>query len=112
MFRFIAYQLNTLKLWNNDSANPLRNLLWTTDNLRLYDAVEGGEVKGFNDEVLKNLLRFVLLQPRDRGVDLRPYLLEEDAPVNKKLFINHKGDEPLPYEKIGRFQYPVNAVYF
>ncbi len=112
-FRFCAYQLNTLHLWRNDSASQLRNLMWTTDVSRLFDVVEGGHVKGLNEDVIKNLLRFMMLEPRDRGVDLRPYLPKEEAPVNKRMFINHVGDEPLPYHKIGRWEYPhKNTIYF
>ena len=99
-------------MWKDLDGNSRRNLMWTSEMTPLYDVIEGGQVKGFNDEVLQSLLRCVLLAPVDRGVDLRPYLPKEDAPSKTRLHINHVGDEPLPREEIGRFQYPVNAVYF
>lgn len=107
-----AYQLNTLELYKNDECNPYRNLAWVSGPHRLYDQVENGQVKGFNDEVLKLLLKCILLKPVDRGVDLRPYLPDEESPLNNKLFINMKGEPPIEHPKIERFQYPRNAVYF
>ena len=42
--RLFAYQLNTLHLWKDDQANHLRNILWATDTMKLYDRVEGMSV--------------------------------------------------------------------
>ena len=67
---------------------------------------------GLNDEVFKQLIKMLILQPVDRGVDLRPYLPEETAPKHKHVYINKLGDPPLDIPKIGRWQYPRNAVYF
>ena len=110
--RLFAYQLNTLHLWKDDKANPLRNVLWTTDTMKLFDRVEGGDVKGFNDEVLQQIIKFFVLKPVDRGVDLRPYLTDEEAPVNRGRLINHKGDDVIEQPPIGRWQYPRHPVYF
>ena len=66
-----------------------------------------------NEEVLKLFLRCVLLQPAVRhGVEMRPYLPDEEAPVKHTAYINNIGEEPFPYVKIGQYQYPKNAVYF
>ena len=86
--------------------------MWMTDRIKLYDIVEGGEVKGFNDEALKMLLNCFLITPAEKGVDLRPFLTEEEAPMKKKRYINNIGEEPLPFDKPERFQYPRNSVYF
>jgi len=113
MFRFFCYQLNTLRLWIDDgtepSSNPLRNVLWASEPMPLYNP----DTQSFSEDVLKLLLRCVLLRPSVRhGVKMRPYLPDEEAPVRQTEFLNNKGEEYLPYVKIGRFQYPKNAVYF
>lgn len=110
-FRFAAYQLNTLELYKDDTANKLRNIMWSTGFDKLYDTIENGQVKGFNDTVCKNLLKFMMLEPADRGVDLRPYLPEHPTPVNKKAYINNKGDDPFEYHKFGRWELRKNAIY-
>ena len=111
-FRFFAYQLNTIHLWKDDEANPLRNIMWASPRFSLFDVIEDGKVKGLNEEVLKYLVKFILLEPQDRGVNLRPYLPEEESPAVKDRYINDKGTEHLPYHKIGRYEYPRNAVYY
>ena len=73
---------------------------------------QGGEVKGFNDEALQQIIKFFVLKPADRGVDLRPYLADEEAPVDRGRLINHKGDDIIEQPPIGRWQYPRNPVYF
>lgn len=108
--RFFSYQLNNIQVWND--ANTLRNILWSSDAMPMFEAVENGQIKGLNDETFKTILKFLTLKTKDRGVDLRPYLPEEESPLNKSLYINFKGQEPLPVTKIGRWQYPRNSVYF
>lgn len=113
MFRFLCYQLNTLRLWVDDgvepSSNPLRNIVWASEPMPLYNP----DTQAVNDEMLKVLLKCVLLQPAVRhGVEMRPYLPDEQAPITKTAFLNMKGEEYLPYVRIGQFQYPPNAVYF
>ena len=112
MFRFFTYQLNTLRLWiddGNEPYNPLRNIVWASEPMPLYDP----DTQSVNDEMLKVLLKCVLMQPAVRhGVEMRPYLPDEEAPVQQTVHLNKKGEELLPYVKIGQFQYPRNAVYF
>jgi len=113
MFRFFCYQLNTLRLWVDDggesSGNPLRNVIWASEPMPLYNP----DTQTLNEDVLKVLLRCVLLRPAVRhGVEMRPYLPDEEAPVQQTVHLNNVGDEYLPYVKIGRLQYPPNAVYF
>ncbi|KAJ1210126.1 hypothetical protein NDU88_005494 [Pleurodeles waltl] len=63
-FSFFCYQLNTLALdIETDKNNPRKNICWGTESAPLYEAVEDGDVKGFNDEVLMMLVRFLLNRP-------------------------------------------------
>jgi len=112
-FRFFCYQLNTLRLWVDDGTephcNPLRNVVWASEPMPLYNP----DTQTLNEDVLKVLLCCVLLRPAVRqGVEMRPYLPDEEAPVKQTVFLNNIGEEYLPYEKIGQTQYPRNAVYF
>ncbi|XP_013227612.2 large ribosomal subunit protein mL65 [Columba livia] len=65
-FAFFCYQLNTLALTvETIQNNPRKNICWGTESKPLYDVVEDGSVKGFNDEVLLQLVRFLLNRPKD-----------------------------------------------
>ncbi|NXC18803.1 RT30 protein, partial [Corythaeola cristata] len=65
-FAFFSYQLNTLALTvETIRNNPRKNICWGTDSKPLYDVVEGDSVKGFNDEVLLQLVRFLLNRPKE-----------------------------------------------
>ncbi|NXY21694.1 RT30 protein, partial [Atrichornis clamosus] len=65
-FAFFCYQLNTLALTPETiKNNPRKNICWGTDSKPLYDVVEDGNVKGFNDEVLLQLVRFLLNRPKE-----------------------------------------------
>ncbi|NXE28638.1 RT30 protein, partial [Ardeotis kori] len=65
-FAFFCYQLNTLALTvETIQNNPRKNICWGTDSKPLYDVVENGSVKGFNDEVLLHLVRFLLNRPKE-----------------------------------------------
>ena len=110
--QFFGYQLNTVQLDMDDRTNDKQNICWAGEPMTLFDVVENGEVKGFNDEAFKQMLRMFLMKPVDPGVDLRPYLPDEQSPSRITRHINHLGEEPIERKKIGRFQYPRNAVYF
>ena len=109
-----AFQLNTARLWQSDGANRRRNVLWAgAAPLALYDGVDGGQVRGFSDDALRLLLRALLLAPAERrGVDLRCYLPDEPAPVQRRRYFNHRDEPPYEIQPIGRFQYPAKAIYF
>ncbi|NXI43082.1 RT30 protein, partial [Galbula dea] len=63
-FAFFCYQLNTLALTMETIQNNSRkNICWGSDSKPLYDVVEDGSVKGFNDEVLLQLVHFLLNRP-------------------------------------------------
>ncbi|NXE91720.1 RT30 protein, partial [Menura novaehollandiae] len=65
-FAFFCYQLNTLALTAESiKNNPRKNICWGTDSKPLYDVVEDGNVKGFNDEVLLQLVHFLLNRPKE-----------------------------------------------
>ncbi|NWY55491.1 RT30 protein, partial [Chionis minor] len=65
-FAFFCFQLNTLALTvETIQNNPRKNICWGTDSKPLYDVVEDGSVKGFNDEVLLQLVRFLLNRPKE-----------------------------------------------
>ncbi|NXQ86737.1 RT30 protein, partial [Nyctibius grandis] len=65
-FAFFCYQLNTLALTvETIQNNPRKNICWGTDSKPLYDVVEDGNVKGFNDEVLIQLVHFLLNRPKE-----------------------------------------------
>ncbi|NWS67737.1 RT30 protein, partial [Crotophaga sulcirostris] len=65
-FAFFCYQLNTLALTAETIRNnPRKNICWGTASKPLYDVVEDGSVKGFNDEVLFHLVNFLLNRPKE-----------------------------------------------
>ncbi|XP_019387577.1 PREDICTED: 28S ribosomal protein S30, mitochondrial [Crocodylus porosus] len=69
-FAFFCYQLNTLALTvEADKNNPRKNICWGTDSKPLYEAVEENNIKGFNDEVLLQLIQFLLNRPEDVQTD-------------------------------------------
>ncbi|XP_056151859.1 39S ribosomal protein S30, mitochondrial [Lampris incognitus] len=63
-FSFFCYQLNTLALsLDVDADNPRKNLFWGTESMRLYEAVQDGEVVGLDDRVLDLLVQFLMNKP-------------------------------------------------
>lgn len=80
--------------------------------MKLFDSVEASRVVGFNPDVLRILLQMYLNQPQDRGVDLRPYLPEDESPSKTKDYVNVIGEPVIERPVIGRLQYRADAVYF
>ncbi|XP_003216270.3 large ribosomal subunit protein mL65 [Anolis carolinensis] len=65
-FAFFCYQLNTLALTvDADKNNPRKNICWGTESKPLYEAIEDNNVKGFNDEILLQLVKFLLKRPKE-----------------------------------------------
>ncbi|KAM5264240.1 large ribosomal subunit protein mL65 [Ctenodactylus gundi] len=65
-FSFFCYQLNTLALTAQaDQNNPRKNICWGTQSKPLYETVEDNEVKGFDDDVLLQIVRFLLNKPKE-----------------------------------------------
>lgn len=75
---FYAYQLNTTVTHCDSFADAMArvNKCWGTVEMKLFDAVDAdGTVIGFNDEVLRHLIKFYVNQPKERlAVDMKPYL--------------------------------------
>ena len=120
-FRTACYQLNTTSLWND--ANPLRNVAWISPQMPIFvnnhstslnadDKTSEADRKSINPLFVTSLLQSLLLEPRTRGVNLRPYLPHDPSPLSLASQINNLGD-PVPEHYVpGRFEYPKNAVYF
>ncbi|KAM3936940.1 large ribosomal subunit protein mL65 [Leptodactylus fuscus] len=63
-FSFFCYQLNTLALAVDADTDPNRkNICWGTESAPLYETVEKDDVKGFNDDVFRQLVNFFLNSP-------------------------------------------------
>lgn len=62
-YSFFAYQLNTLELWKDDDANPLKNLCWHQENMKLFEDIQDGQLVDFNENVLKQVIKFFINQP-------------------------------------------------
>uniref|UniRef100_A0A8D0E073 Mitochondrial ribosomal protein S30 n=1 Tax=Salvator merianae TaxID=96440 RepID=A0A8D0E073_SALMN len=65
-FSFFCYQLNTLALSvDADKNNSRKNICWGTETKPLYESIEDNNVKGFNDDVLNQLIKFLLNRPKE-----------------------------------------------
>lgn len=70
-FSFFCYQLNTLALTAQaDQNNPRKNICWGTQSKPLYETIEDNDVKGFNDDVLLQLVHFLLNRPEEDKAQL------------------------------------------
>lgn len=76
LWSLYAYQMNTTLVHTDYSdKNPRRNLCWTTGSLKLFEKIEDGKLVGFNDDVMKELIKFYVNAPQKRdGVNMKPYL--------------------------------------
>ncbi|XP_051846533.1 39S ribosomal protein S30, mitochondrial [Antechinus flavipes] len=70
-FAFFCYQLNTLALTAQANQNNSRkNICWGTESKPLFEVIEDGDVKGFNDELLLQLIQFLMNRPEERRSQL------------------------------------------
>lgn len=70
-FSFFCYQLNTLALTvQADQNNPRKNICWGTQSKPLYETVEDKDVKGFDDDVLLQIVHFLLNKPKEDRTQL------------------------------------------
>lgn len=76
---FYLYQLNTTLLHTkNSTENPRCNLCWAAKPVSLFESVHDGRVIGLNEDVLKQIVKMYLLEPRERhGVEMKPYLSDK-----------------------------------
>ncbi|KAL8582331.1 hypothetical protein ACOMHN_037088 [Nucella lapillus] len=98
-WQFLAYQLNTLQLWKDDGANDLVNLCWADPPAKLFEEVDGGQVHGFNPEVLKQLIACLALAPEDRAYSLRPTLPASAAEAKEYIPLKREVVEVVEEEK-------------
>ncbi|XP_022920692.1 uncharacterized protein [Onthophagus taurus] len=97
-FSFYLYQLNTLLIHSNYvKDNPQKNVCYATPELKLYEEIVDGKLIGFNDDVLKNLLKLYLNEPEERlGVKMTPYLSQEEKvcadykDVDKRIWLERE----------------------
>ncbi len=54
---FYVYQLNTHSFHSDVDTDSLRNVCWSSGDLKLFDTYESGQLKGLNDQVLKNIVK-------------------------------------------------------
>lgn len=83
LFSIYSYQLNTLHLWKDDEGNPLRNICYIQDSLPMYDTIENGQVKGFNDDTFKALMKCFILKPADRGYEMKPTISSDSSDLKR-----------------------------
>ncbi|XP_018321270.1 39S ribosomal protein S30, mitochondrial [Agrilus planipennis] len=115
LWSFYVYQLNTILIHSKHvHENPKRNVCWSTDSIKLFDEVKDGKVIGFNEDVLKMLVKFYANQPVVSGnlEDFRPFLSNkekvvadyEDPDKRKwlekefKFIVSNRPRHRLPYE--------------
>ena len=108
-----AYQLNTLEMWQNEqSETKKQNIAWVSEDMPLLEYNADGRVTDINDTALALLLKAMLLEPTDRGCDLRPYLPDDPSPRFKTKYFNHVGEEQFKPRPIDRHEYPENSTYY
>ncbi|GAB0098706.1 Ribosomal protein S30, mitochondrial [Sergentomyia squamirostris] len=80
---FYAYQLNTLLMHSHFyKDNPRGNECWGTTEEKLFEEIDAdGKFVGFNDEVLKKLLKFYCNTPQKRNIEMKPYLNPQERIV-------------------------------
>lgn len=95
---FYAYQMNTTTVNRHVfETNPRANKCWGSGVLKLFEEVDdNGKVIGFNDEVIRHLVRFYLNEPKSRNYDMKPYLGEDEKIVadidhsERRIFLEEK----------------------
>jgi len=105
---FYAYQLNTICLCENLNTNQYQNICWGTPAMNLFDSVENDQVIGYNDEVVKLFVKFLLRAPEEReGVNLTPYLRQAEHSNEKWAEICHKFKHYYANKPIERAHKPI-----
>ncbi|KAG1661825.1 28S ribosomal protein S30, mitochondrial [Nymphon striatum] len=81
---FFAYQMNTV---SPAETNPLRNVCWHTEEMKLFDEVTDNNVVGLNDEVLKILLKCFCQVPLTKDslkMNLTPYIGKDNMSIKER----------------------------
>lgn len=82
LWSLYSYQLNTIVMHNEQiDKNPKHNVCFGTQPMKLFEAIENGNVKGLNEEVLKMLVQFYMNVPEERDHNMKPYLGKEEQVV-------------------------------
>lgn len=73
---FYKYQLNTTCIHTSiEQPNYRYNKCWGTKEAKLFEQVDSnGKLQGLNEEVLRNLVKFYINQPKVREHDMKPFL--------------------------------------
>ncbi|XP_058792079.1 large ribosomal subunit protein mL65 [Phymastichus coffea] len=81
---FAVYQLNTTAMHIDViDKNPRRNICWITEPMQLFEKIENGKVYGFNEDVLKHLIKFYVNTPEAKeGIEMKPYVQGEEFIAN------------------------------
>ncbi|XP_014681267.1 PREDICTED: 28S ribosomal protein S30, mitochondrial-like [Priapulus caudatus] len=72
-WQFFTYQLNSTQA-STYGTSYYRNICWAGERMKLYDCIEDDQVKGFNDDVLRWCLKFMLREPLLRNIERNPYI--------------------------------------
>lgn len=80
---FYRYQLNTTITHTDVYGDNFKyNQCWGTKDMKLYETIDSnGKIQGLNEDVLKQLIRFYLAEPKARDYEMKPYL----NPHEKKI---------------------------
>lgn len=114
VWSFYSYQMNTMLVHGtNIDTNPKVNICYATPEVKLFEEFKDGKLVGFNDDVLKMLLRFYANVPEERmGVNLHPYLSQSEKTIadytdvekrewlerEYKFLVSHRPRYKLGYE--------------
>ena len=75
---FGVYQLNTIGHFKPRDAQTTSNICWVSPVMNLYDRIENGQIVNFNDDVLRQLLKFLVNEPIvEPNWNLRPHVEDE-----------------------------------
>lgn len=58
---FFVYQLNAHSFHSDLPNSDKKNLCWSINNIKLYDEYKDGEFIGLNDDVLKYLIKVIII---------------------------------------------------
>ncbi|KAL5277554.1 MRPS30 family protein [Megaselia abdita] len=93
---FYQFQLNTTIVHLTEfENNPKTNNCWGTGQLKLYEGIENGKLVGFNEEVLKHLVKIYTNTPKERNFNLTPFLGDRERNVadipeqERREFLEH-----------------------
>uniref|UniRef100_A0A8D8W351 28S ribosomal protein S30, mitochondrial n=1 Tax=Cacopsylla melanoneura TaxID=428564 RepID=A0A8D8W351_9HEMI len=76
-----SYQMNTCVTFTDSGK---RNDCYTSGPMELYSSIEDGQIKGWNDGALRQLLSMYTNKPQQReGLNMSPYLNPDESLVQK-----------------------------